>query len=115
MNKKVIIVTGASSGMGKDFALQLLKQGHKVYGLARRVDQMQDIISAGGKAIAMDVTEESQIQSAIDTVLSEQGYIDVLINNVVFQYMAPWRKYLFLRQNASLRSIFLDSPALLKK
>ncbi len=89
MNKKVIIVTGASSGMGKDFALQLLKQGHKVYGLARRVDQMQDIISAGGKAIAMDVTEESQIQSAIDTVLSEQGYIDVLINNAGFPVYGP--------------------------
>ncbi|MEM7182650.1 MAG: oxidoreductase [Spirochaetota bacterium] len=81
MDKKVIMVTGASSGMGKDFALELLKKGHIVYGLARRVEKMQDIVKAGGKAIAMDVTEESQIQNAVDQVLQEQGKVDVLINN----------------------------------
>lgn len=81
MEKKVIVVTGASSGMGKDFALHLLKKGHTVYGLARRVERMKDIEEAGGKAIAMDVTEESQIQSAVDQIISEQGKVDVLINN----------------------------------
>lgn len=79
--KKVIIVTGASSGMGKDFALHLLKKGHTVYGLARRVERMDDIVQAGGKAIAMDVTNEEQIQKAVDQVLKEQGKVDVLINN----------------------------------
>ena len=81
MDKKVIVVTGASSGMGKDFALHLLKKGHIVYGLARRVEKMQDIVQAGGKAIAMDVTDEAQIKNAVDQILSEQGKVDVLINN----------------------------------
>lgn len=89
MNKQVIVVTGASSGMGKDFALTLLKQGHTVYGLARRVEKMSDIVAAGGKAIAMDVTDEEQIQSAVDTVLSEQGQIDVLVNNAGFPVYGP--------------------------
>ena len=44
MEQKVIVVTGASSGMGKDFALHLLAKGHTVYGLARRVNHMQDIV-----------------------------------------------------------------------
>jgi short-subunit dehydrogenase len=79
--KKVIIVTGASSGMGKDFALHLLKKGHIVYGLARRTEKMADIVKAGGKAIEMDVTNEEQIQKAVNQVIEEQGKVDVLINN----------------------------------
>ena len=79
--KKVIIVTGASSGMGKDFALSLLKKGHTVYGLARRVEKMTDFVKAGGKSIAMDITDEEQIQKAVDQILKEQGKVDVLINN----------------------------------
>lgn len=81
MNSKVIIVTGASSGMGKDFALELLKNGHTVYGLARRVEKMQDIVQSSGKAIAMDITDESQIQKAVNQIKAEQGKVDVLINN----------------------------------
>jgi short-subunit dehydrogenase len=79
--KKVIVITGASSGMGKDFALDMLKKGHVVYGLARRVEKMNDIVEAGGKAIAMDITDEGQIQYAVDQILNEEGKVDVLINN----------------------------------
>ncbi len=81
MNKKVIVITGASSGMGKDFALALLKEGHTVYGLARRREKMEDIVEAGGMAIAMDITEESQVANAVTQILGEQAKIDVLINN----------------------------------
>jgi short-subunit dehydrogenase len=81
MDKKVIIVTGASAGMGKDFALHLLKKGHTVYGMARRVEKMDDIVKAGGKAIALDITNEEQINSAVNQVINEQEKIDVLINN----------------------------------
>lgn len=82
--KQVILVTGASSGMGKDFALQLLKEGHIVYGAARRTDKMKDIVDAGGHALAMDVTDEAAVQQAVDTLINEQGKIDVLINNAGF-------------------------------
>lgn len=81
MENKVIVITGASSGMGKDFALALLNQGHTVYGLARRVEKMADIVKAGGKAIAMDITDEHQIDSAVSQILHEQGKVDVLVNN----------------------------------
>ncbi|MEM9326814.1 MAG: oxidoreductase [Bacteroidota bacterium] len=81
MNKKVIVITGASSGMGKDFAMALLKEGHTVYGLARRVEKMDDIVNAGGKAIAMDITDESQVSTAVEQIIEEQGQVDILINN----------------------------------
>ena len=80
--KKVILVTGASSGIGKATALHLLERGHVVYGAARRVDKMQDLVQAGGHAIAMDVTKEAQVVSAVKRIVSEQdGKLDVLVNN----------------------------------
>ena len=87
--KKVILITGASSGMGKDFALHLLKKGHTVYGLARRIEKMADIVNSGGKAIAMDITNEAQIESAVNQVLQEQGKVDVLINNAGYAVYGP--------------------------
>ena len=79
--KKVVVITGASSGMGKDTALRLLEEGHMVYGAARRVEKMQEIVQAGGRALALDVTKQESIQQAIKQVLQEQDRIDVLWNN----------------------------------
>lgn len=78
---KVILITGASSGMGKDTALRLVKEGHIVYGAARRVERMQDIVKAGGHAMALDVTDRASIQQAVDQVIAEQNRLDVLWNN----------------------------------
>lgn len=78
---KVIIVTGASSGMGKEGAFRLLKEGHIVYGAARKTDKMQDIVAAGVHALALDVTSEAAIRDAVAKVLTAQGRIDVLWNN----------------------------------
>ncbi|MEL7533038.1 MAG: oxidoreductase [Bacteroidota bacterium] len=79
--KKVILITGSSSGMGKDSALRLIREGHIVYGAARRVEKMQDIIKAGGYALSLDVTDRASIQKVIDQILLEQNKIDVLWNN----------------------------------
>ena len=80
-SKKVILATGASSGMGKDAALQLIKEGHTVYGAARRAEKMQDLVEAGGHALQMDLTDEGQIVAGVKQVVAEQDRIDVLINN----------------------------------
>ena len=79
--QQTILITGASSGMGKAFALRLLQEGHIVYGAARRVERMHDLEDAGGHAIAMDVTDDASMQDAVARIISEQGRIDVLINN----------------------------------
>src|ERR1700742_2749580 len=77
----VALVTGASSGMGKDFALRLLKEGYAVYGAARRMERMADLASAGCRVIALDVTNDASMVAAVDQIIREKGRIDVLINN----------------------------------
>jgi NAD(P)-dependent dehydrogenase (short-subunit alcohol dehydrogenase family) len=79
--KKVILVTGASSGMGKDGALRLIREGHIVYGAARRLPQMQELMEVGGHAIELDVTDKESIRAAVARIVKEQGRIDVLWNN----------------------------------
>lgn len=88
-SKRVALVTGASSGMGKDITLRLIAEGYVVYGAARRLDRMADIEAAGGSAVELDVTEETSIAAMVDHVIREQGQIDVLINNAGYgQYGA---------------------------
>lgn len=87
--KPVALVTGASSGMGKDFALRLLREGYAVYGAARRIDRMDEIVRAGGAAIFMDMTDDASIVAGVESILHETGRIDVLINNAGYgQYGA---------------------------
>ena len=78
---KVILITGASSGIGKDTALNLIKEGHIVYGAARRISKMKDIVEAGGHSIKMDILSNEDVDRALDQVISEQNRIDVLVNN----------------------------------
>ena len=78
---KVVLITGASSGIGKETALSLIKEGHIVYGVARRLEMMQDIIQAGGHAIKMDILKERNIDEVVNQITKEQNRIDVLINN----------------------------------
>lgn len=79
--KKVILITGASSGMGKESAKRLIQEGHTVYAVARRIDQMQDLKSLGGYPMQMDVTNEADIEKVVNTIIEREGKIDVLWNN----------------------------------
>jgi len=78
---KTILITGASSGMGKHAALQLIAEGNIVYGAARRVELMKELVVAGGHAIKLDITDENQIIDGVKQIIKEQGKIDVLVNN----------------------------------
>ena len=88
-NKKVILVTGASSGMGKLSAQDLIKAGHTVYAVARSVDKMKDLEELGGHVLKMDVTSEEDIEKVVAQVIEEQGRIDVLWNNAGFGLYGP--------------------------
>jgi len=82
--KKIILITGASAGMGKDFARELVKDGHTVYGAARRLGQMDDLKALGVKTIKMDVTDEASMVQGITDIIEAEGGVDVLINNAGF-------------------------------
>ena len=78
---KVCLVTGASSGIGLATALHLLEAGHVVYGAARRVPRMDPLIAAGGHVLPMDLLRPEDLDRVVETVVAEQGRIDVLVNN----------------------------------
>lgn len=77
--KKVALVTGGSSGIGRATAVSLLDKGCTVYELSRR-----DNPPEGVHHITADITDEAQVSSAVDEVISREGRIDILVNNAGF-------------------------------
>jgi short-subunit dehydrogenase len=76
--KKVILVTGASSGLGLATAKALQAQGHTVYGTSRDAKKIKDVPF---NPLSMDVTDDVSVNAAIATIIKAEGKIDVLINN----------------------------------
>ena len=76
--KKVILVTGASSGLGLATAKALQAQGHTVYGTSRDAKKIKDVTF---KPLSMDVTDDVSVKAAVDTIIKAEGKIDVLVNN----------------------------------
>lgn len=76
--KKVILVTGASSGLGLACANALQSNGHIVYGSARNLSRLQ---SVSFKPIELDVTDDTSVSNAIAKIVKAEGKLDVLVNN----------------------------------
>lgn len=77
----VILITGASSGIGFRTAKDLAKQGHIVYGAARRLDKLEELSQYHVNPLQLDVTNEDSIKHAVATLIRNEGRIDVLVNN----------------------------------
>ncbi len=84
-NHRVVLVTGASSGIGKCCAEYLSQQGYRVYGTSRRTDSTDSEQSSSKsnlfQMIQMDVTDESFVKKGIDYIIARESRIDVLVNN----------------------------------
>ncbi len=78
---KTVLITGASSGIGKATAEKLIDEGYVVYAAARRIDRLQTLAIKGAKILELDVTQDESMQIAIDQIVREAGRIDILINN----------------------------------
>jgi NAD(P)-dependent dehydrogenase (short-subunit alcohol dehydrogenase family) len=85
-NKKVILITGASSGIGLDAAQTLARQGHHVWAAARRVELMEHLKNDGVHVLKMDVTDETSMQQGVEAIIQTEGRIDVLVNNAGYGY-----------------------------
>ena len=79
MSKKVAIVTGGTSGIGRATALALQEHGYTVYELSRRAEGMPDI-----RHIVADITKEETLQAAVEQVLAVEGRLDLVVNNAGF-------------------------------
>lgn len=79
--KKVILVTGASAGIGTATAELLLKHGYIVYAAARRTERMKDLEALGAKLLQMDMTDDENMQRGVQQIINAEGRIDALVNN----------------------------------
>ena len=92
---KVVVITGASSGLGEATARLLSAEGASVVLGARRVDRIQsladELTSSGGKALALttDVTDCDQVKRLVDAAVQTYGRIDVMINNAGLMPHSP--------------------------
>ncbi len=84
---KVVLITGASSGLGKATACHLADLGYVVYGTCRNPNQYET--PPNYKLISLDLNQPTSIQSAVEELLEEKGRIDVLINNAGSGIIGP--------------------------
>jgi len=92
LSNKVVVVTGASSGIGTAFAEALIAKGATVYGLSRNMQAMlaiKDNLGDAFKPIGCDVTDEERVQAAFEHIVTESGRIDALLNNAGLGRFGP--------------------------
>lgn len=117
LNDKVAIITGAASGIGKDIAIVFAREGAKV-AIAdlnqKAADATAREIDPGGKraiGVAMDVTDEQQVEAGTAKVIEAFGGLDILVSNAGIQIVAPLVDFEFAKWKLLL-SIHLDGAFL---
>lgn len=94
---KAVLITGCSTGIGRATALRLARSGWKVYATARRPETLADLADAGCQTLALDVTDEQSMLSAVAHVEAAEGAVGVLINNAGYS------------QSGAIETVPLDS------
>lgn len=76
---KVVLITGCSTGIGRNLAINLIETGYSVVATARKLDSLTDIPAA--LKLTLDVTQPESVKSAVSQVIERFGHLDVLVNN----------------------------------
>ncbi len=99
------LITGCSTGIGREIARAALEAGNQVVVTARRVEAVEDILdefTASALAVALDVTDRTQIDAAVEAAENAFGGVDVLVNNAGYGYMAAIEE----GEDAQVRKLF---------
>src|ERR1044072_2921587 len=75
------LITGCSSGIGRETAKLLAGRGAPVYATARNVDSIADLEAFGCRLLELDVTDEASARRAVDHIVAKEGAVGVLVNN----------------------------------
>ena len=89
MDKKVVLITGGSSGIGYESAIMFAKNGYKVYTAARRLEKMNKLKEYGITPIFLDLTDDDICKACINEIIKKEGKIDILINNAGYGSYGP--------------------------
>ncbi|HET6153410.1 MAG TPA: oxidoreductase [Marmoricola sp.] len=99
------LITGCSTGIGREIAREALEAGHRVVVTARQVEAITDFVTDFGDlaiAVALDVTDKAQIRAAVAAAEEAVGGIDVLVNNAGYGYLSAVEE----GEDAEIRALF---------
>lgn len=86
---KTVLITGCSTGIGRQLAIRLHEKGYRVYATARSPEKLESLREKGIKVLALDVTSASSITDALATIARNGDAVDWLINNAGYGAMGP--------------------------
>jgi short-subunit dehydrogenase len=89
MEKKVVLITGCSSGIGQALSFELKNKGWNVYSTARKAETLKPLTDIGCIGLELDTTNQNQIIAVVDKIIKEENQIDLLINNAGYGLMGP--------------------------
>lgn len=113
--QKTALVTGAASGIGLAISQHLAKQGYKVWVSDINLESAQKVAKQiNGQALALDVTQQGQIDTAVATIAAADGYLDLLVNNAGIQHVAPLEDFPVDKWRL-VNDVLLVGPAMLTR
>jgi NAD(P)-dependent dehydrogenase (short-subunit alcohol dehydrogenase family) len=105
LKNKTTLVTGVSSGIGREIAQLLAGRGARVFGTARNPKSAKPI--HGVEILRMDVTDDASVSEAIQGIVKKAGPVEVLVNNAGYGLRGRWKKQPSRKHETNLKPISL--------
>ena len=86
---ETVLITGCSSGIGRETARVFLEDGWEVYATARNPADIQTLGDSGANIASLDVTDEDDVERVVERIVDEEGRIDCLVNNAGYAQLGP--------------------------
>jgi NAD(P)-dependent dehydrogenase (short-subunit alcohol dehydrogenase family) len=109
-NPRVVLVTGASSGIGEAISTRLAKDGHQVFGTSRKGGKTRN----GVEMLTLDVCSDTSVQSCVEGLLRRTGRIDVLVNNAGYLLSGAIEEATLEEARAQLETNFFGVARMVK-